>query len=59
MMVSPTNYIAERRYYWPIVPLAVLVAYSIFSAVDHFAGIARREVVPAERAVSIWLDTSR
>ena len=23
MMVSPTNYLAERRYYWPIVPLAV------------------------------------
>jgi hypothetical protein len=34
MMVSPTNYMAERRYYWPIVPLAVLVAYSIPSVVD-------------------------
>jgi hypothetical protein len=34
MMVSHTNYMAERRYYWPIVPLAVLVAYSIRSVVD-------------------------
>jgi hypothetical protein len=34
MMVGPTNYMAERRYFWPIVPLAVLVAYSISSVVD-------------------------
>jgi len=31
MTLSSTNYVAERRYYWPIVPLSVLVAYSIAS----------------------------
>jgi hypothetical protein len=34
MMVSPSNYLADRRYYWPIVPLAALAAYSISSLVD-------------------------
>ena len=34
MMLSSTNYLADRRYYWPVVPLAVLVACSISSMVD-------------------------
>ena len=59
MMLSPTNYLAERRYYWPIVPLAVLVAYSIPSVVDISRESRAYRGCSSARAVSIWLDTSR
>ncbi len=34
MMFSAANYLADLRYYWPLVPLSVLVAYSIASIRD-------------------------
>jgi hypothetical protein len=34
MMFSPDDYVADRRYYWPILPLSVFVFYSLASLTD-------------------------
>ena len=34
MILGPNDYSADRRYYWPLVPLGVFVAYSLASLTD-------------------------
>jgi hypothetical protein len=52
-MLSSVNFVAEPRYYWPIVPLSVFVAYSVASRVNIPPG--RVGVRTLQRSCTLYL----